>query len=213
MSHRSLFRGALAAGAAFLLAGSALAQEQSRFTFDVKGGFNPAPGASGREVKTGWNAGFGAGMNFNSHLGAMFNFDFDSNGIQQDTLNNLGFPDGVVHLTNFTIDPVVHVATYGNADFYLTAGGGLGHFHQQFTQPTVTTVTGFNPFFGFFTAGVPTDQVLSEYTVTKPEFDVGGGVSFGTKYHGKIFGEARWRRVLFRDANYDVIPVSFGFRW
>jgi hypothetical protein len=51
-------------------------------------------------------------------------------------------------------------------------------------------------------------------TVNKPGVNGGAGIAFGTKWHGKIFAEARYHRIFMGNgAHTDYIPVSFGFRW
>ena len=73
-------------------------------------------------------------------------------------------------------------------------------------------MVGFDPFFRFYRAGIPATQVLQAYDVNRPGFDVGAGLAFGSKFHGKFFAEVRWRRVLFENDHlrYDsrVIRVS-----
>jgi len=86
--------------------------------------------------------------------------------------------------------------------------------YQEFTAPSVATVTGYNPFFGFYAANVPTTEILSSYSVNKPGANIGAGVSFGTKYHAKIFAEARYDHVFMGNNRHtDYLPISFGLRW
>jgi hypothetical protein len=85
---------------------------------------------------------------------------------------------------------------------------------QQFTEPTVATAVGFNPFFGFYNTAFLTNQVVSESSVNKLGWNGGAGVAFGTKWRGKIFAEARFNRIYMGgDRRIDYIPVTFGFRW
>jgi hypothetical protein len=75
-------------------------------------------------------------------------------------------------------------------------------------------VTGFDPFFGFYQFGVPANQVVASYTVNKPGVNGGMGVSFGSKWHVKFYGEARYHRMfLGNDRHTDLLPVTFGIRW
>jgi hypothetical protein len=40
------------------------------------------------------------------------------------------------------------------------------------------------------------------------------GVAFGTKWHGKLFAEARYVHVFTNNnMRADYVPVTFGFRW
>ena len=112
-----------------------------------------------------------------------------------------------------TLDPIVHLNPKGHFDLYLTGGGGLYHRYQEFTQPSVQVTTGFDPFFGFYPVAVPVTQVLGSYSVNKFGVDAGAGVAMGTKWHGKIFAEAKYNRIFMGNFHTDYVPVTFGFRW
>jgi hypothetical protein len=50
--------------------------------------------------------------------------------------------------------------------------------------------------------------------VNKPGFNAGMGVALGTKWHGKVFAEARYVHVFLNNGQRgDYVPVTFGFRW
>jgi hypothetical protein len=194
--------------------GTLAAQETSKFTFDLGAGFTTTVGSTGKNLDTaGWNLRGGAGYNFSPHFGALVNLGYDSFGINSGTLNALGFPGGDVHIFTAMIDPIYHVTPKGRFDFYVTGGGGLFHQSQEFTQPSAATLVGYNPFFGFVNATIPTTQVLSSYSVNKPGYDVGAGVALGTKWHGKFFAEAKYYHMFDSNTHTDFIPVTFGYRW
>ncbi len=73
--------------------------------------------------------------------------------------------------------------------------------------------TGFDPFFGFYPVAVPTTLILASYSVNKPGIDVGAGIAFGSKWHGKFFAEAKYDRIFMGQYHTDYLPVTFGFRW
>ena len=196
------------------LAGTLSAQETQRLAFDIGGGFTQAVGNTGRNLDNGWNIGGGVGYNFSPYIGAMVQTNYNAMGINSTTLNNLGFPGGDVHVFSATIDPIVHLHPKGHMDFYLVGGGGLYHVFQEFTAPSIATVTGFNPFFGFFTAGVPSTEVLASSSVNKPGANIGAGVALGSKWRAKFYAEARWNHVfLSNNQHMDYVPVTFGVRW
>jgi hypothetical protein len=199
--------------AGFLVAGFLNAQEVPKFTFNIGGGFVQPVGATGAQLNTGWNVRGGAGFNFNSHLGANIDVGFDDLGINSSTLASIGVPNGTVHVFSATLDPIVHLNPRGHVDFYITGGGGLFHWNQEFTQPSVAIVPGFNPFFGFGPTAVPVNQVLGSYSVNRPGFDIGAGVAFGALGHGKFFAEARYDHIYMTQSHVDYIPVTFGYRW
>jgi hypothetical protein len=204
---------ALAAGFGVLSVSVLSAQEVSRFSFDLGAGFTQPVGNTGRYLDRGWNIQGGVGFNFSSYVGAMLQLDFNDLGINSGTLQNLGFPGGDVHVFSATVDPIVHLNPKGHVDMYLIGGGGLYRREQQFTAPAVAGVTGFNPFFGFFPAEAPATAILSSYSVNKPGWNGGAGVAFGTKWHGKIFAEARYVHIFGNGTHTDYVPVTFGYRW
>jgi hypothetical protein len=197
-----------------VLAGLVSAQEISRFSFTAGAGFTEPLGTAGRYLDTGWNVGVGGGFNFSQYVGAMIDLNYNHFGINSATLSNVGFPGGDVSVFSATLDPVIHLTPHGHFDFYVTGGGGIYHQYQDFTAPTVSAITGYNPFFGFYSAAVPTTTVLASYSVNKPGIDAGAGLAFGTKWHGKFFAEARYNRIfLYNNVRTDYLPVTFGFRW
>ncbi len=196
-----------------LTAGILGAQEVPRFSATIGGGFTEPLGNTGRNLDTGWNIQGGVGVNINAYLGIQVQGQFNDFGINGSTLTNLGYPGGDVHIFSATVDPVIHLNPKGHVDFYLIGGGGLYHTYQEFTQPSVETFTGYNPFFGFYNFGVPSSQVLSSYSVNKPGWNAGVGVAFGTKVHGKFFAESRYTHVYMTRSHIDYLPVTFGYRW
>lgn len=198
-----------------LVAGTLSAQQEtSHFSVNLGGGFTEAVGHTGRQLDQGWNINGGVGYRFSQYFGTMLDLGYNEMGINSTTLSSIGFPGGDVHVFSATIDPVVHLTPHGHFDIYVIGGGGLYRQTQEFTQPTVEALTGFDPFFGFYTFGVPATQVLSSYTVNKPGVNIGAGFAFGSKWHGKFYAEARYNRIFFgNDRHMDYIPVSFGFRW
>ena len=197
-----------------LTTGLIMAQESSRFTFDLGGGFTQPVAGAGRRLDEGWNVKGGAGFNFNRYVGATVDLGYNRFDINSKTLNTVGFPEGNINVFSATLDPIVHVLPGHHVDMYVIGGGGLYRTEQQFTQPSAASVLGFDPFFGFYTALVPTTQILSEYSVNKPGVNAGAGLALGTKWHGKFFAEARYNRIFMgNNRHIDFIPVSFGFRW
>ncbi len=198
----------------FLFTAVVSAQEFSRFTFDGGAGFTSPVGNTGRQLDTGWNVQGGAGVNFSPYAGVMLQLQYDRMGVNSLTLNNLGFPGGDLSTFAATVDPVVHLTPKRHADVYLIGGGGWYRRNQEFTAPSVATVTAFNPFFGFYLAGVPSNVVLAQYSVNKPGVNGGMGIAFGNKWGGKFFAEARYHRIFMGSYGHtDYVPVTFGFRF
>ena len=188
------------------------AQETPRVSFSGGAGFSMPVGNTGRNVDTGWNIRGGVGYNFSSYIGAMVNVGYDSMGISSPVLNNLGYGGGSLTVLSATIDPIVHLTPKKNIDVYITGGGGFFRQNQDFTQPGVSVVSGFNPFFGFYPVPVATNIVVAQYSVNKPGIDIGAGVAFGKKWGGKFFAEARYDHIYTGNYHTDYLPITFGFR-
>jgi hypothetical protein len=203
----------LSACVSVLAVGAAGAQEFSHFAFDVGAGFTSPVGNTGRYTDEGWNVGAGFGMNFSPYVGAMIDLDYNTMGINSTTLASFGAPGGGLHVFSATLDPIVHLTPKRHIDIYVTGGGGLYRREQDFTAPTVSIASGFNPFFGFYSAAVPGTLVLASSSVVKPGIDAGAGFAFGNKWHGKFFAEAKYNRIFMGQYHTDYIPVTFGFRW
>jgi hypothetical protein len=199
--------------AAFAI-GPMFAQEASHITGQIGGGFTTGVGRTGTYLDTGWNITAGVGWNFNPMVGALIDISDSHLGINSSTLGTIGVPGGDVNLFTATLDPIVHLMPHSHVDVYVTGGGGLFRRNQEFTAPGVATVYGFSPFFGFYPAAVPATTILSSYSVNKPGVDVGIGFAIGTKWHGKLFAEAKYDRMFYNSYFHtDYLPVTFGYRW
>jgi len=203
----------LASGLGVVLMGAAAAQETPPFAFNIGAGFTTPVGGTGTRLNNGWNFDAGAGFNFHPRIGALVQFNDSQFDINAATVNSLGFPAGDVNIWSLTLNPIVHTNPRGPVDMYFIGGGGVYHWHQQFTQPTVAVFQGFDPFFGFYRTAVPANQVLTSYSVNKPGVNGGIGFSFGTRWNVKVYAEARYHRIIFGDRHADMVPVTFGIRW
>jgi opacity protein-like surface antigen len=192
-----------------LCMGTLSAQEVSRFTFDLGAGFTQPVGNTGRFLNDGWNVQGGVGYNFSNYIGTMVQLDYNSLGMSGAALGTSGFPGGDIHIFSATIDPIVHLTPKSHFDVYAIGGGGLYHWSQQFSAPTGAVS---NAFAGSFPLVVP--AFGDAYSVNKPGWNAGMGVALGTKWHGKVFAEARYVHIFMNNGTRaDYVPVTFGFRW
>jgi hypothetical protein len=199
---------AIATCIGILAFGSASAQEFAKFNASIGAGFTAPVGSTGRSTDYGWNARGGIGYNASRFAGIKLNVGFDQLGFSGSTLSRFGVPGGDVQVLSATLEPVIHLMPIHHADVYAMAGGGVFHFYQEFTAPKPGSGV---PVFGGTFGG---NSVLTSYTVTKPGFDVGAGVSMGGWKHARFFAEARWERAFLNFGNrIDMVPVTFGFRW
>jgi len=187
---------------------------QPRFTGFVGAGPTvPLNPTAKRTNDVGWNISAGGGLS-NNHVGLMLDFMFNDININDNTLTQVGAPNGSVRTWGFTLDPVVHVTQEGPADIYFTGGGGIYHRTVEFTQPTVAQTTFFDPWFGFYPGLIGTNQILASYGQYKGGVDGGAGVSFRLgSSHVKAFMEARYHYIFTRPVATTMIPVTVGLRW
>jgi Outer membrane protein beta-barrel domain len=187
------------------------AQELSRFTFDLGAGFTQPVGNTGRYTDTGYNLQAGIGYNFSNYVGAMVQADYNSLGVGASSLGTLGYPGGNVNIFSATVDPIIHLTPRSHFDLYLIGGGGLYRWSENFSSPASGTVLGaFNG--GSFPLSEP--GLGTSYSVNKPGVNGGMGVALGTKWHGKVFAEARYVHIYMSNGLHtDYVPVTFGFRW
>jgi hypothetical protein len=130
-------------------------------------------------------------------------------GMNGTALGTSGFPGGDIHVFSATVDPIYHLTPGRRFDVYAIGGGGLYHWSQQFSAPTGVVS---NSFAGSFPLVIP--NAGDQYSVNRPGWNAGMGVALGTKWHGKIFAEARYVHVFLNNGERgDYVPVTFGFRW
>jgi hypothetical protein len=190
---------------------AANAQEESHLAVQAGGGFTHGIGRTGMYTDAGWNITAGIGYNFNSHVGALMNVSQVSLGVNSTTLNSIGAEGGNVNIFSATVDPIFHLMSHGNKDVYLTAGGGLFRRSQSFGPPLPAGVYFSNPFLFTNSSG---SSVVNQFSVNKPGWDAGIGVAFGTKWHGKVYAEAKYEHMYLNGVQHtDLLPVTFGFRW
>jgi len=189
--------------------------EPPRFSFDVGGGFTKPLGHLENRLDTGWNVQAGAGINIIPWLGVMGQFMYTESGLNSTYLQSISEPGGNFRMWGFSIDPIVRFNPRGAVGFYLIGGPGIYRRTVEFTQPTLATVTAFDPFFGyFFPVNVPADQVIGRFGTTRFGMNGGGGVTVRMgNSNAKLFAEARYIKMYTRGTSTSVLPVTFGIRW
>jgi len=201
--------------AGFLLASPCFGQGDNKLGFNIGAGFTAPSGPSHSRVDTGFNLGAGVAYNVMPHVGVQLDFGYNQLGLKSSILSAVGVPDGEARLYSLTLNPIVHLNPHGNFDAYIIGGGGYYHRTVEFTVPTVTTVTAFDPFFGFFPLDVPANQVVGSYGQNKGGLNIGAGASFRVKAdsNAKFYAESRYHYVYTSPIRTTVWPVTFGFRW
>jgi opacity protein-like surface antigen len=207
----------LAAGGLFLALAAmpAAAQNWSRFSFHAGGGFTKPVRSTENRVDMGFNLGAGAGVYLTKHVGVNVDFGYNELNLSQRVLETAGVPGGSGRLYSVTLNPIIRFNPEGRFDPYITFGGGFYRRTVEFTEPTISVVTGFDPFYGFFPVAIPANQVLGSFSQNKGGWN--GGAGFAVRVFGdsraKLFAEARFHQVYTSPVRTSLIPVTFGIRW
>ncbi|MCU1284676.1 MAG: hypothetical protein JWO13_1026 [Acidobacteriales bacterium] len=130
---------------------SSFAQSSDRgFTVHAGGGYTPLVGPLSKRLDNGWNFQVGGGYMLTPHFGLVGDYQYNRLGVPQSVLTGLAVPDGSAWVHSLTFGPEIRFAPNGKVDPYFI--GGLGWYRRtvEFTQPTLSPATGFDPFFGFF---------------------------------------------------------------
>lgn len=190
-----------------LISGFCSAQEYPRFPFSVGGGLTQTMSGTGSRLDSGWNAGIATGINFHQNFGVMLELTQNSLGVNQNVLRPLGFSQGNVTIRSLTVNPIIHLNPKGRVDVYLIGGGGLYYRRQRFYEPAAPSFIASDPYFGTVSQGNGVDSVF------KPGINAGLGMSFGAKWHTKVYVEARYHRMFIRGRRTDLLPITIGFRF
>jgi opacity protein-like surface antigen len=193
------------------------AQIRDNLTFHVGGGFTEPVGNTDGRLKVGFNALGGVGFNFTPNFGVVAEFGFNGASLTPRALNDAGgIPDGSVRIYSVTLNPKVRFNLSQRFGVYAVGGGGFYRRTVEFTEPTVSVITAFDPFYGvFFPAVVPTNAVLGSFTQNKAGVNVGGGleVGLGQDAKTKVFAETRYHYLYTTPVRTMILPVTFGVRW
>lgn len=198
------------------LTGELAAQDTSKFAFNVGGGFTEPVIHTDQRTNTGWNITAGAGWKLSPYFGVSAEFGYNRLDLSTATLTAVGVPGGNAHIYSVTLEPTVHLNPKGRVGAYVIGGGGYYRRTIDFTQPTVETVTFFDPFWGvFFPAAVPATQVLASFVQNKGGLNIGGGIEARVKGDSnvKVFAEARYHYIFTSPIRTTILPVTFGLRW
>ncbi|MBI2816493.1 MAG: outer membrane beta-barrel protein [Acidobacteria bacterium] len=187
------------------------------FTGDIGAGVSLPVYSTGRNMDTGWNVKGGAGVMFGRHAGVVGEFMYSRFDVTQTALTRLNFPNGDMDFWGLTVNPMIRLNREDSRyDAYLIGGGGLYYRNIDFTAPTVSTFTAFDPFFGLFVpVAIPANEILRSHTVLKGGLNIGGGigVKVGDTRKGSVYVETRYHHMYTRPNATTVLPVTFGFRW
>lgn len=197
------------------LAGLARAQEaEHKWTANVGAGFTPLVGALDQRLDNGWNISFGGGYNFTDHFSLGGQIMYNGLGVSKGVLKELAVPDGNARVWAITVEPRLNFAPQRHFTPYIV--GGVGYYRRvvEFTQPTVAAVTVFDPFFGFFPALIPANEVIGRVIRDGIGGNAGLGFQAPVGHRGvKIFAEARFHYASGGGIPTRMVPMTIGVRF
>jgi opacity protein-like surface antigen len=191
-------------GAGALFVAVSFAQDFSRVSYSIGGGFSDPWHNPGGPLAIGaMNVVGSVGWNYNQYLG--INLDLGIDRFGPSALFNLGggATNQNLHVLRATFDPIVHFNPKGKIDVYFTAGIGFLHASGQTTLPNGSTA----PATSTVVPGPGT------FSATKPGMDLGIGVSVPVLKAARLFAQAGYVSSLGGTPSISFLPVSFGLRW
>jgi opacity protein-like surface antigen len=213
--RRYLMRVVAAVTVLIFCAGLAAGQEEEhKWTANIGAGFTPLVGALDRRLDNGWNISFGGGYHFTDRFSLGGEVMYNGLGVSKGVLNELAVPSGNARIWALTVEPKLNFAPRRHFTPYLV--GGVGYYRRvvEFTQPTVTAVTVFDPFFGFFPTLIPADQVIGRVIRDGIGGNAGLGFQAPVGHRGvKIFAEARFHYANGGGIPTRMIPMTIGVRF
>jgi len=188
-------------------------------TIELGGGFNVPTGNTKRWQNVGYSINLGGGWMFSDRFGVLAEYGFNRDNIPQNTLTNVGEPNGNVHVWSLTLDPIFYYKTSGRVGGYVTGGGG---FYRKLTSFTESVYEGnYCSYFGCYPSYGT--EVLSHFSSNQGGVNIGTGVTYKPSVDGKgkFFAEVRYVWVdapansttAFGTGTVGMVPVAFGFRW
>jgi hypothetical protein len=139
----------------------------------------------------GYSINLGGGWNFNNRFGVLAEYSFNRANIPQNTLTDVGEPNGNVHVWSLTLDPIFYYKTSGRIGGYVTGGGGFYRKLTSFTEPVY--VGDYCSYFLWLLSAVR-QNVLSHFSSNQGGVNIGTGVTFKPNADGKakFYAEARY---------------------
>jgi hypothetical protein len=193
---------------------------EDHLAIEAGAGFNVPTGNTGVWQSVGYSINLGGGWMFNDRIGVLAEYSFNHANIPQNTLSNIGEPNGNVHVWGFSLDPIFYYKTSGHIGGYITGGGGFYRKLTTFTEPVYA-----GDYCSYFYGCYPVyeNQTLSHFSSNQGGVNFGTGVTFKPSTDGKLklFAEARYLWVNSPTSSASGIgtgtvgefPVTFGFRW
>jgi hypothetical protein len=187
---------------------------------ELGAGFNVPAGNTSTWQLVGYSINLGGGWMFNDRIGVLAEYGFNHANIPQNTLTNIGEPQGNVHVWSLTLDPIIYYKTSGHLGGYVTGGGGFYRKLTSFTEPVYV-----GDYCDYFYGCYPQyDNVtLSHFSSNQGGLNVGTGVTYkpNPDGKGKFYAEVRYVWVdspkntasTIGTGTVGMLPVTFGFRW
>jgi hypothetical protein len=212
---RKILLSSLVLALTFVLATSNMfAQGPEGLEGHIGGGFTvPTGDMDGRLAGRGHFV-VGGGYQFLPALELQAEYMYNTFGLTRGELFRINEPNGDGHVHSITIDPVLHLHLPFTR-LSARAMAGIGYYRRtvEFTQPTTALTTFFDPFFGFFTAAVPANQVIGSVTRNGFGYNIGAGLDFTLVGRTKLYFDARYHDAHMAHGNTQMVPLTVGLRF
>lgn len=211
-----------------LAAASALAQldEQPkfpRFSFNVGTGIGMGRGIVGSFVGNSMEVMGGAGMNLNHIFGVSAEYMYYNLDLRPYVADAQALPNATGALNSWSLNGIVRAPRHmGNFGAYGIFGVGFDR-RTVSTHQTLLVGAVCQPawvWWDVYCTGEPpsvqnSPVTLSSYTKVAGSYNFGGGITYNlNRWHkAKIYGEWRYHKAYFSDAEAVVWPVTVGLRW
>lgn len=197
-----------------ILLWAGMASAQLGFEAHVGGGFTvPTGDMNGRLAGRGHFV-VGAGYNFLPALELQAEYMYNTFGITRSELQRINEPNGDAHVHSITVDPVLHLhLPFTRLGAHVM--GGLGYYRRtvEFTRPTTALTTFFDPFFGFFTAAVPANQVIGSISRNGFGYNAGAGLDYKLSGPSALYFEVRYHDAHMSHGDTEMVPFTIGLRF
>jgi hypothetical protein len=202
----------------------------SHLAFEVGAGATAPVGNAKRDgwETWGYNVMVGAGWNFNSHFGALIEYQFNRMKIPGSTLTALAIDNGIpqlggnINTWSLTFDPIAYMPLSPRFGTYLTGGGGFYRKVTNFTESVLSTQC--DPIYFYCYQGyVPT--TVAHSSSNQLGANIGFGLywkAFGDYSNAKLYAETRYVFVNsplaspkdpYGSGTEGFLPVTFGLRF
>jgi opacity protein-like surface antigen len=204
----------LAVTIVFASVGSAHAQDEGRWLFNIGGGIGFPQGNLSSFVNNGANFVVGGGYNFTKRFGLDTEFMWHDLPVNSQTKQLLQTPGASARQYAWTFNPIFHFPL--GSKFGAYAIGGIGWYHRsgETTTPGVGVIC--DPYWSWWFGCTIGSVNIVTGSRSENAFgeNIGGGLTFRLGEHrAKIYTEIRYHHASYNRVATNILPLTFGIRF